>query len=132
MLQTKLMLHKLYPEDNRPSSLKVQEETQETLQKLNSTALGDLCANKKPKLGCKTSFPTTLANLHSLSNYSFFFFCINPKFPCSRESCDGWMFCAGCRRALYFRRISYSVVQVIFKAASHPLIPLSSPHLTIG
>lgn len=32
----------------------------------------------------------------------------------------------------YFMGISYSVVQVIFKAASHPLIPLSSPHLTIG
>lgn len=33
---------------------------------------------------------------------------------------------------LHFMGISYSVVQVIFKAASHPLIPLSSPHLTIG
>lgn len=61
-----------------------------------------------------------------------------PNWPC-----DGWMLCPGWGRensrgffhgfmGPYFMGISYSVVQVIFKAASHPLIPLSSPHLTIG
>lgn len=56
---------------------------------------------------------------------------------------DGCMLCPGWGRensrgffhgfmGPYFMGISYSVVQVIFKAASHPLIPLSSPHLTIG
>lgn len=63
---------------------------------------------------------------------------VNPPSPCeltarrfvrvrenSRELFHGFV-------GLHFMGISYSVVQVIFKAASHPLIPLSSPHPTIG
>lgn len=51
------MLHKLDPWDCKPSSLRAQEETQETLQKLNSTAQRNLGANKHPKLSGKTLFP---------------------------------------------------------------------------
>lgn len=68
---------------------------------------------------------------------------INPNWLLPDQPCDGWMLCPGWGRensrgffhgfmGPYFMGISYSVVQVIFKAASHPLIPLSSPHLTIG
>lgn len=55
-LLPKSMHRKLYPWDYEPSSLKAQEVTQETLQKFNSTAQRNLCANKHPKLSCKTSF----------------------------------------------------------------------------
>lgn len=55
-LLPKSMHRKLYPWDYEPSSLEAQEVTQETLQKFNSTAQRNLCANKHPKLSCETSF----------------------------------------------------------------------------
>lgn len=98
-----------------------------------------ICALRgTPNLVAKHHAQTKLANF-PLTNYVF----INPNCPHPGEPFDNWVLCAGWGRensrglfhgfmGPYFMGISYSVVQVIFKAASHPLIPLSSPHLTIG
>lgn len=104
----------------------------------NSTAQRNFSANKHPELKSETLYQTKPANF-SITDRVF----IIPNRLLPNWPCDGWMLCPGWGRensrgffhgfmGPYFMGISYSVVQVIFKAASHPLIPLSSPHLTIG
>lgn len=94
----------------------------------------NICANKS-QIKQQNIIPTQSSPTSgSLTNPS----CLLPDQPR-----DGSTLCPGWGRenshglfhgfmGPYFMGISYSVVQVIFKAASHPLIPLSSPHLTIG
>lgn len=115
-----------------------------TKNKKNSTIQRNSGANEHPK----KSTSNTPCPTQSLPTFFFFLkpvwvFIIPNRVLLPTGPRDGCMLCPGWGRensrgffhgfmGPYFMGISYSVVQVIFKAASHPLIPLSSPHLTIG
>lgn len=101
----------------------------------NSTAQRNSSTNEKLKLSGKTAFPNNapLVSPHSMTK--FYQLKLSPprrnhvmggcfvQHEEEKTAVDSFMVFTGS----YFMGISYSVVQVIFKAGSHPLIPPKLP-----